>query len=84
MKCHGVTLTMSLSSTHPDVWRGRRAEAKKQGSSDEVIESLHWYEKTMTCQMEGHTEYYNVMDAPNSWTAESSYEEAIALVSWYA
>ena len=61
----------------PDVWRGR-AEDKKQGSSDEVIETLHWIRKDHDLSMEGHTEYYNVMDTPNSWTARV-YEEAIEL-----
>ena len=61
----------------PDVWRGR-AEDKKQGSSDEVIETLHWIRKDHDLSMEGHTEYYNVMDTPSSWTARV-YEEAIEL-----
>ena len=52
----------------PDVWRGRSAD-KKQGSSDEVVEMLHWIIEDPELSIEGHTEYDNVSDNPHRWTS---------------
>ena len=52
----------------PEVWRGR-SEDKKQGSSDEVVDMLHWIIKDPELSIEGHTEYDNVSDSPNRWTS---------------
>jgi thymidylate synthase (FAD) len=59
----------------PDVWRGR-SEDKKQGSSDEVVDMLHWIVADPELSIEGHTEYDNVSDTPSRW---SSYVNARAL-----
>ena len=52
----------------PDVWRGRSAD-KKQGSSDEVVDMLHWVIADPELSIEGHTEYDNVSDNPHRWSA---------------
>ena len=52
----------------PDVWRGRSAD-KKQGSSDEVVDMLHWIIADPELSIEGHTEYDNVSDNPHRWSA---------------
>ena len=52
----------------PDVWRGRSAD-KKQGSSDEVVDMLHWVIEDPELSIEGHTEYDNVSDNPHRWSA---------------
>ena len=52
----------------PDVWRGRSSD-KKQGSSDEVVDMLHWVIADPELSIEGHTEYDNVSDNPHRWSA---------------
>jgi thymidylate synthase (FAD) len=52
----------------PDVWRGRSAD-KKQGSSDEVVDMLHWMVEDPELSIEGHTEYDNVSDTPSRWSS---------------
>ena len=52
----------------PDVWRGRSAD-KKQGSSDEVVDMLHWIIEDPELSIEGHTEYDNVSDNPHRWSS---------------
>jgi thymidylate synthase (FAD) len=52
----------------PDAWRGRSAD-KKQGSSDEVVDMLHWIIADPELSIEGHTEYDNVSDNPHRWSA---------------
>jgi thymidylate synthase (FAD) len=52
----------------PDAWRGRSAD-KKQGSSDEVVDMLHWIIADHELSIEGHTEYDNVSDNPHRWSA---------------
>jgi thymidylate synthase (FAD) len=52
----------------PDVWRGRSAD-KKQGSSDEVVDMLHWIIADPELSIEGHTEYDNVSDNPHRWSS---------------
>ena len=52
----------------PDVWRGRSAD-KKQGSSDEVVDMLHWIIADPELSIEGHTEYENVSDTPSRWSS---------------
>jgi thymidylate synthase (FAD) len=52
----------------PDVWRGRSAD-KKQGSSDEVVDMLHWMVVDPELSIEGHTEYDNVSDTPSRWSS---------------
>ena len=52
----------------PKVWRGRSAD-KKQGSSDEVVDMLHWIIADPELSIEGHTEYDNVSDNPHRWSA---------------
>jgi thymidylate synthase (FAD) len=42
----------------PDVWRGR-SEDKKQGSSDETVETLYWMELDEELTIEGHPHYDN-------------------------
>ena len=61
----------------PDVWRGRSAD-KKQGSSDEVIEVLHWMEQDYELSIDGHPFYDNVERKPNQWTSYV-HEEALSL-----
>ena len=61
----------------PDAWRGR-SEDKKQGSSDEVIEVLHWMEQDYELSIDGHPFYDNVEREPNQWTSYV-YEEALSL-----
>jgi len=53
----------------PDEWRGRSAD-KKQGSSDKVVDMLHWIVEDPYLSIEGHTHYDNVMDKPSKWTAD--------------
>jgi thymidylate synthase (FAD) len=52
----------------PDVWRGRSAD-KKQGSSDAVVDMLHWIVEDPELSIEGHTEYDNVSDTPSRWSS---------------
>ena len=52
----------------PEVWRGRSAD-KKQGSSDEVVDMLHWIIKDPELSVEGHTQYDNVSDTPSRWSS---------------
>ena len=52
----------------PDVWRGRSAD-KKQGSSDEVVDMLHWVVVDHELSIEGHTQYDNESDCPHRWSA---------------
>jgi thymidylate synthase (FAD) len=52
----------------PDVWRGR-SDDKKQGSSDEVVDMLHWIVEDPELSIEGHTEYDNVSDNPHRWSS---------------
>jgi len=61
----------------PEVWRGR-SEDKKQGSSDEVIEVLHWMEQDYELSIDGHPFYDNVEREPNQWTSYV-HEEALSL-----
>ena len=52
----------------PDVWRGRSAD-KKQGSSDEVVDMLHWIIEDPELSVEGHTQYDSVSDRPSRWSS---------------
>jgi len=52
----------------PDQWRGK-SDDKKQGSSDEVVKMLHWIVEDPELSIEGHTEYDNVSDTPDRWSA---------------
>ena len=61
----------------PDVWRGR-SEDKKQGSSKNVIDMLHWIIPDPDLSIEGHTHYDNIMDTPSRWTSDV-YESALNL-----
>ena len=56
----------------PDVWRGRSAD-KKQGSSDEVVDMLHWMIKDPELSVEGHTNYNNVSETPSRWSSYVNY-----------
>ena len=52
----------------PDVWRGR-SEDKKQGSSDEAVDMLHWLVVDHELSIEGHTQYDNIKAKPDEWTS---------------
>ena len=52
----------------PDQWRGR-SDDKKQGSSDEVVDMLHWMIVDTELSCDGHTQYDNVSDNPHRWSS---------------
>ena len=52
----------------PDVWR-KRSEDKKQGSSDEAVDMLHWIVVDHELSIEGHTQYDNIKGKPDEWTS---------------
>ena len=52
----------------PDQWRGR-SDDKKQGSSDEVVDMLHWMIVDPELSCDGHTQYDNVSDNPHRWSS---------------
>ena len=52
----------------PQVWRGRSAD-KKQGSSDEVVDMLHWLVVDHELSIEGHTQYDSIKARPDEWTS---------------
>ena len=52
----------------PDVWR-KRSEDKKQGSSDEAVDMLHWLVVDHELSIEGHTQYDNIKARPDEWTS---------------
>jgi len=53
----------------PDVWRGR-SEDKKQGSSKNIIDMLHWIIPDPDLSIEGHTHYDNIRGKPSRWTSD--------------
>lgn len=61
----------------PDTWRGRSAD-KKQGSSNEVVDMLHWIITDPEYSTEEHPQYDNVSDTPNRWSSYVN-DEALEL-----
>jgi len=53
----------------PETWRGRSSD-KKQGSSDTVVDMLHWIVEDPYLSIEGHTQYDDVMNTPSKWTSD--------------